>query len=269
MSTECTQNKTMIDHLAIEFRSVNKNNFTKLIAEITEVVRLFEIKVSSKRPYASTTFKDGNLLYGDFKINGKLAVGAIKINHKELVLKLELSGAICMLIQTYENAFMPIYNFSIQHGGIIRRLDICFDDTSGKYNIRRTQQDFSSGKYQPTQGPKLTTKVLSSSAGTTKYIGSSSSFKFLRVYEKGKELKLPKEDPRYKNWTRHELVLKGQGKVLIPLKALLNSDGLFQASFPKAHRKMIKSTAPMNVRNELTTTKNLVGLFFKLTGCCF
>lgn len=258
MSTVCTKNKTLIDHCAISFQTKNNLEMKHIILKIKYLMRRFKIRVGINKPQLTHKFTAGNILYCDYMAKNNKSVGSIKINYHDSLVKLELNGSLCSYIQLEDEGFSAIYEFSKAYCGIIRRLDICLDDKSGKYNLRRVQQDYSSGKYNSKSGPKLSSETHCSSSGRTKYLGSKLTYKFVRIYEKGKELKLAKNDPEYKNWTRHEVVLKNQGKVLIPLEALINPDGIFVSSFPKAHRKMLKNCEPLNVEKivakEVSTT---------------
>jgi len=248
MSTTCTQNITRIDHCEISFTSGNNEQHAELLLKIMYLMRELDIKVLAKRASSSAFYDEGNLLSCGLKNKRNKPAGAININNKKRVISLCLNGSICCVISLKDVGFLQIYNFTNEFSGVIKRLDICLDDQTGKYNLRRVQQDYSRGKYDPASGPKLTKEYIKSSSGKTLYIGSKKSIKFIRIYEKGKELNLPKCDPRYLNWTRHEVVLKNRSKQVIPLKWLIETDRLFLSAFPKAHSKMIKNVIPLKIQ---------------------
>jgi len=247
MATHCPQKHTAIDHLTIEFSTKSKTEFQQLKTRLYEYLREHHIRIGSKGPHTLGQFTDGNLLHSALTTSNKKTKGSIKYLPAKNRLKLELNGAQCALIELSAQRFCPLIHLAQTHNGIIRRIDIYYDDFTGRFDIRRTQKDVAKGLYKPNTGPKPQVSYIGRPAQTM-YIGSLKSSKFMRIYRKYLEQKLPSTDPLYGYWYRHEMVLKNQGKTVIPLLALRQSDGLFLGEYPKAHRKFIENTKPMNMQ---------------------
>jgi len=244
--TVCTENITKIDYCSIEFKVDSISMLASLKGRLIDLVRSYNIRVGSKKPHSMANFDDGNLLYSDSSTIDKKSAGSLKWQIKKGLVKIEFNGSQCEKIYLNSKGFRDIYTFAVINDAVLRRLDICCDDVSGKYNIRRAKQDYSSGKYNGNTGAKPKSESIKS-VGSTFYIGSKLSYKFLRIYDKWAELSLTESHPLYKVWTRHELVLKNQGKIKIPLKALLNPDEIFLGAYPKAHRKFMKGVTPISI----------------------
>lgn len=249
--TGCTTNITKIDHLSIEFKKNTTEEFTDFENELIEILRQFGIKIKSKKPRSMSRFTRGNLLYAHSSLSKIKAAGSIKVNANQHLLKLEINGSQCEKINLSQQGFNVISELSFKHRGIIRRIDICYDDFTGRYNIRRVGQDYSASRYDSVKGvrPK---KASHESTGKTLNIGSKLSYKFLKVYDKSAEQRLPSIHPLYKKWFRHEVTLKNQGKILIPLTAINHPDGIFLDAYPKAHRKFLKNVTPISIKRIAT-----------------
>ncbi len=244
--TNSIRNITKIDHLSIELRKESTKDLILLEKQIIEILTQYGVRISSKKPYSMTFFDKGYLLYSHSSLSKKRSAGSIKFSTKRLCIKLELNGAQCEKINLNSQGFKCISDLCKNHQAIIRRIDICFDDITGKYNLRRAGQDYSAGQYDSTKGIRPQKKTYLSS-GRTLYIGSLNSYKLLRIYDKSAEQKLPSYHLYYKKWVRHELTLRNQGKIRISLSAINNPDGIFLDAYPKAHRKLLKNVTPISI----------------------
>ena len=247
METQCPLKYTAIDHLAIEFTATNKIEYLQLIEFIKDYLRKHQIRIGSNKPKSLGCYHSGNLLYSALKGINKKISGSLKYLPCKRQIKLELNGSQCALIQLTHKAFEPLYLLAKQFQGIIRRIDIYYDDVTGRYNIRRAQKDIAKGLYKPKTGPSPQVHYLGRPAETM-YIGSTKSNKFIRIYCKYLEQKLPKSDPLYGLWYRHEMVLKNQGKTEVSLLALIQSHCLFLGEYPKAHRKFVDGGEAINMQ---------------------
>jgi len=247
METQCPLKYTAIDHLAIEFTATNKIEYLQLNEFIKEYLTKHHIRIGSKKPNSLGCYQSGNLLYSALKGISKKHSGSLKYQHSKNRIKLELNGSQCALIQLKNEAFEPLYHLAKEFMGVIRRIDIYYDDYTGRYNIRRVQKDIAKGLYKPKTGPSPQVNYVGRPASTM-YIGSTKSSKFIRIYSKYLEQKLLKSDPLYGLWYRHEMVLKNQGKTEISLLSLIQSHCLFLGEYPRAHRKFVDDGNPINMQ---------------------
>lgn len=113
--------------------------------------------------------------------------------------------------------------------GRITRCDIAADDLAGMFPVRMAMQWREEGKFDNRgQTPKARLyDDLESGDGKTLYIGSSSSEKQLRVYEKGRELG-DRESP----WVRYECQFKASNRKELPLDILRNPAGYLLGAYP-------------------------------------
>jgi len=247
METQCPQKITAIDHLAIEFTAINNLKYIQIIDLLKGILREYNIRIGSKSPHTLGCYRSGNLLHSALKGMNKKTTGSLKYLPMKKRIKLELNGSQCALIELTPKAFESLYYLAIQFQGVIRRIDIYYDDFTGLYNIRRAQKDVSKGMYKPKTGPSPKVSYLGRPASTM-YIGSTKSSRFIRIYDKAIEQKLLKTDPLYCKWNRHEAVLKNQGKTEIPLLGLIQSDRLFLGAFQRAHKKFIAVGKPLDMQ---------------------
>ncbi|MBB1364987.1 replication initiation factor domain-containing protein [Pseudoalteromonas sp. SR44-5] len=242
--------KTRIDYVTINLVLVCKDQFDEVMQKLKDWLKSLLIKVSQFKPKLKH-FDDGQLLnsYDVVKQN----CGAIKWSNNKTSIRLELTGFACELINLDDRYFFPLLQLDKFAKLDIRRIDLALDDLSGKYNIRHVQKSFSKGDYSPKSGTVPTRRDLKSNEGRTIYIGANSSHKKMVIYEKGKQLKLPADEPFYKNWTRHELRLQGKRAQPIPLDIFTAPDSYFVAAYPKAYSRMLKSVEPRAIVREVKT----------------
>jgi DNA relaxase NicK len=242
--TMCPKNITHIDHLTLDFQFKSIHEFDMCKILIFKLLRVYKIRLTSSKPRTLNKFDDGNILSRNW--SGKRC-GCLKFTDDKSSLRLELNGNVCAPIYGNPHGFYFIYYLANNYKAIIRRIDIAYDDFSGKYGLRRAGKDYSAKKYKSKTGCNPIIEKIKSSSGSCWYIGSKNSDKFLRIYEKGKQIGAEKLGEEHSNWIRHEVVLKNRGKVNIPLDTILNTDGIFVSSYPLAHKKMVKGVEPISI----------------------
>lgn len=130
----------------------------------------------------------------------------------------------------HENEYHnDVFNFIEQMEMTIKRLDIAVDDFDGIYPIERMIEAYDAQKFRnhrvSGRYPVITQvgdfHTGNDTKGRTLYVGSRTSSKYFRCYEKGKQLGDAKS-----NWVRHEIELKAS-KILIPYDALKSPTGYF------------------------------------------
>lgn len=119
--------------------------------------------------------------------------------------------------------------------GTITRLDLAHDDHSGSsYSPQRCREDYIAGKFtsrgRRPHGEPRGNWDFPDGTGRTFYIGKRKNGKFLRVYEKGKQLG-GNTTQLFPNWTRVELELHNEGRS-VPFDALINPGPYLAGSYP-------------------------------------
>lgn len=113
--------------------------------------------------------------------------------------------------------------------GRLTRVDVCADDLKGLFPIALAQQWLQTGEFD-NRGQKVNRQLIDdydTGNGKTLYIGSRQSEKFLRVYEKGRQLG-DKESP----WTRYEGEFKASSRKELPLDILRDPDAYMVGAYP-------------------------------------
>lgn len=176
----------------------------------------------------------------------KLFCGAIKSNAQTKRLKLELSGQGLEWLRTKLSCLSELFSWFYSLKPKLQEVHIAFDDFSGKYCIRNMLKSYSAGRYKPKRGCNPEKSFYSSNNGKTYYIGGLKSLKHMAIYEKGKQMQLPENDPDFYNWTRHELRLKATKLRPLSLDILTNPDSYFVGAYP-ANQKLIKHSKPIEL----------------------
>jgi len=247
--------KTRIDYLTLKLFTTSDAQFESTIYLIKQWLTTLRIKVS-KDKFNRKYFDDGILLEStDVKVH---YCGAIKWNADKQFIIVELTGYACELINISQCYFFPLLELMERNRFEIKRVDIALDDFSSRYNIRFIQKKYSSGGFSPSSGPKPTRENISSSTGRTIYIGSKNASKQMVIYEKGKQLQLPKDSQEYQSWTRHELRLRGNKNIIIPGDVLTCPDSYFLNAYPKVYRCMLKGVEARSIAREIKTRCNAV-----------
>jgi DNA relaxase NicK len=147
---------------------------------------------------------------------------------------IHLKAPACLLINDWSRLRndMPVYQVRIT------RCDIALDDYEGIHGIEDAKALHESGAFITSGFPPKSQHIINSdSSGDTFYVGSRSSDKYFRVYEKGKQLAGTKGNlvdfSGCINWVRWELELKGNCRV-IPYDVLTSPLVYFKGAYPKA-----------------------------------
>jgi len=117
----------------------------------------------------------------------------------------------------------------------ITRIDLAADFYQGQYTVDKALSDyttdqFSQGARRPRCDQRGDWVNTHDTRGRTFYVGARGSGKFLRVYEKGKQLG-GAFGTEYPNWTRVELELGARGRV-IPFEVLRAPGEYLAGSYP-------------------------------------
>lgn len=113
--------------------------------------------------------------------------------------------------------------------GRLTRIDVCADDLTGLYPIRVAQQWWQNGEFD-NRGQRPKGKLhddFDSGDGKTLEIGSRKSEKFMRVYEKGRQLGDP-ESP----WVRFEAEFKSSQRKELTLDILRDPASYLLGAYP-------------------------------------
>ncbi|MCC8363259.1 replication initiation factor domain-containing protein [Lysobacter sp. A6] len=114
-------------------------------------------------------------------------------------------------------------------GGRLTRLDVCADDTQGLYPVRLARQWWDEGEFD-NRGQRPKARLyddLGSGAGKTFYVGSPSSERQLRVYEKGREMGDPSSE-----WVRYEAQFRASSRKDLPLDMLRDPSAYLLGAYP-------------------------------------
>lgn len=117
----------------------------------------------------------------------------------------------------------------------ITRVDLAYDDFTGqRYTPEQARDDYLENRF--TLGGRRPSCELRGNwlfpdgSGLTFYVGSRTSGKLLRVYEKGKQLGGAVSE-LFRDWVRTELELHNEGRV-IPLDILINPGPYLAGAYP-------------------------------------
>lgn len=113
--------------------------------------------------------------------------------------------------------------------GRLTRIDICADDLQGNFPVRLAQQWWEAGEFNA-RGQKPKARLyddFNSGDGKTLYVGSTSSEKQLRVYEKGRELGDPASE-----WVRYEGQFRASSRKELPLDMLRDPAAYLRGAYP-------------------------------------
>jgi phage replication initiation protein len=147
---------------------------------------------------------------------------------------IHLKAPACLLVNDWSRLRhdMPVYHVRIT------RCDIALDDYEGVHGIDEAKALWESGAFITSGLPPKSQQVINSDgSGDTFYVGSRSSDKFFRVYEKGRQLAGTKgklaDFSGCIHWVRWELELKGNCRV-IPYDVLTSPLVYFKGAYPRA-----------------------------------
>lgn len=243
--------KSRIDYLTIHLKPTTDAEFHLSSEALIHWLNKIGIKAVSTEPDLKY-FDQGCLLQSID--DTKNHCGAIKWNDTNDLIRLELSGRGCTYANTHEDYFFIFNAFAESMEVKITRIDIAVDTYEKKHGLRFMQQSYSRGLYSAKTGAKPTREDNSSGSGKTMTIGSRNSSKQIIGYEKGKQLKYPKNSFEYTYWFRFEVRLRATKSQPIPFDAIFNPDEFFVGAYPKINRRIIKNVTPRVIKREVIKT---------------
>jgi len=113
-------------------------------------------------------------------------------------------------------------------GGKLSRVDCCYDDLDGIYNVAHALKLWASGRFDARgQRPECDEyNNLKRRKGDTLYIGSKASEKFMRVYEKGKQ-----QGDDSSHWVRWEVQFRASTRRDLDLDMLVNPGEFMRGAY--------------------------------------
>lgn len=240
-------NKSIIDLLKIQMLPIQGQSVDEFIEQLSIYLRKMNIGRSNRKPLLKY-FNRGAKLYANDETNSPC--GSLKWEGASKYIQLELSGKGCNYFNCRDDKFKSLFELASAHQGVIKEIDIAVDDFTGKYNLRRINQDFTQGKFNGDRGIKPRRIKSNVDGALSLRIGSLNSFKQFQGYDKSKQLKLLSTDHRYNNWTRLEVSIYARINAPIPLDCLLKPDAFFVGTYPKVLSKVIKGVEPRCIRRE-------------------
>lgn len=189
---------------------------------------IFGFGVFSKNNGGKNFYTDWYRL-GNEKINyGFVAIGGKK-QKGTICVQLTATGCNAALVG-WENR---LYEFLTTHGrgSRISRIDLTHDFLEGEYNVDKAFEEWKQGQFTSSfTRPKCQTIGSDwhqfDGSGRTLAIGSRTSSRYLRIYEKGRE-----QGDINSEWVRVELEMKPRD-MTIPLDILLNPGEYLCGSYP-------------------------------------
>ena len=238
--------KSLIDLIKIVFPIKDKQQITEVKRWLSIWLREIGISIST----TTATLRHHSHGVKLFPLDeSNDCCGSLKWDEKKGTFQLELTGAGCRYVNVSQRGFFPVHALLAHFKGKITEVDIAVDDYTGKFNIRYFQKAFSAGDYNPKRGQRPTRNPKGKYPGT-EYLGNSGSHKSMCIYEKWRELGLPKTHALYGKWTRHELTLRRKNKHIIGFDVLTHPDGYFVGAYKKMHSRIINNVDPRNVVRE-------------------
>lgn len=238
--------KSLIDLIKIVFPIKDKQQITEVKRWLSIWLREIGISISTTKA-TLRHHKNGVKLFPFDE--SRDCCGSLKWDENKGTFQLELTGAGCCYVNVSPRGFFPVHALLAHFKGKITEVDIAVDDYTGKFNIRYFQKAFSAGDYNPKRGQRPTRNPKGKYPGT-EYLGNSGSHKSMCIYEKWRELGLPKTHALYGKWTRHELTLRRKNKHIIGFDVLTHPDGYFVGAYKKMHSRIINNVDPRNVVRE-------------------
>lgn len=156
------------------------------------------------------------------------------VNHKgETVTRRErvqvyISGEGCRQVSDWSRLYRALVTKLVDYSPRITRVDVAYDDLQGQRDVSFAEDSYKAGLFagngRPPKGQSI--NDMGSGDGCTFYVGSRDSGRYLRIYEKGKQLG-EKESP----WVRWEVELSAK-QMDIPMDVLLRPREYLAGSYP-------------------------------------
>lgn len=142
-------------------------------------------------------------------------------------LQVYLSGEGCRRVKDWKQVYHVLQAFE-EYSPKITRVDIAYDDHEGQRDVDFAADSYRAGLFagggRPPKGQRI--DDMGSGDGNTFYVGSRDSGRYLRVYEKGKQL-----GDSTSPWVRWEIELSAK-QIDIPLQVLLYPRRYLAGSYP-------------------------------------
>lgn len=137
-----------------------------------------------------------------------------------------LTGAACEYLSFCE--FNKLGLELLEYAGKITRVDLAYDDLDGKMSVEQVKEAYERGLFSMGgRNPQSSYIQNSHDKGDTFYVGSRTSGKLHRSYQKGKQLGCSVD-----KWVRHEEELKAISRVL-PIEILFDPVKYFKGCYPE------------------------------------
>lgn len=138
-----------------------------------------------------------------------------------------ISGEGCRQVPDWQHVYREL-NALAEFNPKITRIDIAYDDLEGRRDVDYARDSYTAGLFagngRPPKGQYI--DDMGSADGRTFYVGSRDSGRYLRVYEKGRQL-----GDKASNWVRWEVELSAK-QCDIPLRALVDYRHYLAGSYP-------------------------------------
>ena len=246
LNIKAEKGKSLIDLIKVVFPIKDKQEIVEVQSWLSMWLREIGISISTIKPTLRHHSNGVKLFPLD---ETKDCCGSLKWDEKKGTFQLDLTGSGCRYVNVSQRGFLPVYALLTHFKGKVTEVDIAVDDFTGKFNLRYFQKAFSAGDYNPKRGKRPTRNPKKKHLGT-EYLGNIGSHKSMCIYEKWRELGLPKSHPLYGKWMRHELTLRRKNKHIIGFDVLTHPDCYFVGAYQKMHSRIIKNIEPRNVIRE-------------------
>jgi phage replication initiation protein len=229
--------------------------------------KIFGFGITAKRETGMNFYKESWVLGDD--------MGFVCFGGQRATMLITLNGQGCT--NAVEGWQARLYDFLTRTAirPSISRIDLAHDDIEGKYlSVDWAEAQWSVGGYTARAGGRAPSIECvgnwhrPSGAGRTLYIGTRTSGKFCRFYEKGK-----KEGDATSSWCRAEVEFKSSDRIL-PLEMLVRPSEYFAgaypcfsvfAHFPTVRRLEIKQkTAQVVIGKAIDTTRHQFGKYLRV-----
>lgn len=139
-----------------------------------------------------------------------------------------ITGEGCRRVPDWRDVYTALSQGLEPYQPKITRVDIAYDDHDGIRDVDFAADSYRAGLFagngRPPKGQRI--DDMGSGDGCTFYVGSRESGRYLRIYEKGKQL-----GDKESSWVRWEVELSAK-QVVIPLRVLLHPRQFLAGSYP-------------------------------------
>ena len=263
-------NSAFIDQISF---SIHEDTFSllagyPLVADDEYIVRasmvltdIFGFGITEKAKHSGGRFYDSCWLMG----TDNAQYGRVHFGGQNNTMLIEVTATGCNAAS--DGWESRLYNFILQAvRPKITRIDIAKDFFQGEYTPEQAKSDRLAGKFtnhhMMPDGESVGTDWESNNGkGKTYYVGSRESSKYVRVYEKGKQL-----GDKESQWVRFEIEFKAKD-IVIPFEVLIVPGEYFGGAYPvcaqfqeKAKRiEAVKKNLELTFERCIEVAKNQVG----------